>query len=330
VHDFLGLRQLLPKAIKFAADRRVQHRSQLDHCVGKEDHLAVSIIPISGTVQLVKPSPPRIIYDSSDDLGERMKTYDEWIHTAQVKRLIHSGMTITDPCTKACESMNNFSSAAAIVIALTSSVLTSLALTCESKAKPILHALARELSPTDDVYQNTLQQATTKELIPWLGIVGPLCLSNHLTRDSCADPLLTSLNSTFTSSDPIVEVDGHPLIYFKQCTRLAEQINSLVGYSPPRARPPPDVLSYVEFSLMSCVGDDVLRHVEARSTKLVHEEQFLLYRRERMRFLKISFERVKVKLARRRQQTALHEAESFGTRARDTGRHNKGPLGLFH
>jgi hypothetical protein len=104
--------------------------------------------------------------------------YDEWVLAAQVKCLIYFGMTITDPSTKACRAMNNFSSAAAIVIALTSSEITSLALTCESKVRPILHGLARELSPTDDVYQNTLQQMTTKELIPWLGIIGPLCLFN--------------------------------------------------------------------------------------------------------------------------------------------------------
>jgi len=186
----------------------------------------------------------------SDDLGERMKKYDEWILAAQ-----------------ACRANYNFSSAAAIVIALTSSEVASLAMTCESKVRSILHGLARELSPTDDVYQNTLQQTTTttKELIPWL------------------DPLLSSL--TFTCKDPIVEVDGHPLVDFRKCTTLAEQIDSLVQYSPPRACPPPDVLSYVEVSLKSCAGDNVLRDTEVRHAQLVKEEQALLDRRERMRLL---------------------------------------------
>ena len=79
-------------------------------------------------------------------------------------------MIITDPSTKACRNVNNISSAAAIVIALTSSAVTSLPLTCESKAKPILHALARDLAPADGAYQNMLQHATTKDLIPWLGM----------------------------------------------------------------------------------------------------------------------------------------------------------------
>jgi hypothetical protein len=70
--------------------------------------------------------------------------------------------------------MNNFSSTAAIVIALTSPMITALALTRQSKAKPILHALARELTPKDGVYENTLQQAMTNDLVPWLGIVYPL------------------------------------------------------------------------------------------------------------------------------------------------------------
>jgi hypothetical protein len=70
--------------------------------------------------------------------------------------------------------MNNFSSTAAIVSALTSSAITGLVLTCESKANPILHGLAREVTSVDGVYRNTLQQMTTKDLIPWLGIVGPL------------------------------------------------------------------------------------------------------------------------------------------------------------
>jgi len=67
--------------------------------------------------------------------------------------------------------MNNFSSTAAIVSALTSSAITGLVLTCESKANSILRELAREVASADGVYQNTFKKVTTKDLIPWLGIV---------------------------------------------------------------------------------------------------------------------------------------------------------------
>jgi len=165
--------------------------------------------------------------------------------------------------------MKNFSSTAAIVAALQSEIITVLALTCESKANPILCGLARELMPVDGAYNNTLRQAMTNSLIPWL------------------DPLLTSLNSTFARSDPIVEMDGHPLIDFKQCVLLADQIDSLAQYTPPRMPNPPrpEVSSYVEYSLKSSVGNDVLRGLEARSSKLVVEERALLDRREKMRLL---------------------------------------------
>ena len=194
-------------------------------------------------------------------------------------------MTITDPSTKACRNMNNYSSAAAIVVALTSPVITSLPLTCESKARPILHALARDLAPADGAYQSMLQQATTKDLIPWLGMEGSppfLFLATVSSVTPPADPLLSSLNSTFAHSDPIVEVDGHPLIDFKQCIRLAEQIDSLLQYSPPRVRTVPDVVAHVEYSLKSCVSDD---QTLARSHRLTSEEQTLVDRRERMRLL---------------------------------------------
>jgi hypothetical protein len=82
-------------------------------------------------------------------------------------------------------------------------------------------------------------------------------------------------------------MDGHPLIDFKQCILLAEQVDALVQYSPPRIRNStrPEVLSYVEYSLKSCVHSDVLRDIEARSSKLVVEERALLDRREKMRLL---------------------------------------------
>jgi hypothetical protein len=82
-------------------------------------------------------------------------------------------------------------------------------------------------------------------------------------------------------------VDGHPLIDFKQCSEIAEQIESLVQYSPPRTRDStrPDVLAYVEYSLRSSSGDDALRAAEERSANLVLEEQSFLDRREKMRRL---------------------------------------------
>jgi len=183
--------------------------------------------------------------------------------------------------------MKNFSSTAAIVAALQSEIITVLALTCESKANPILYGLARELMPADGAYNNTLRQAMTNNLIPWLGTVVPLRLSRCDPNSTPADPLLTSLNSTFARSDPIVEMDGHPLIDFKQCVLLAEQIDSLAQYTPSRMPNPtrPEVSSYVEYSLKSSVGSDVLRDLEARSSKLVVEERALLDRREKMRLL---------------------------------------------
>ena len=52
-----------------------------------------------------------------------------------------------------------------------SPLVTALALTSESKAKPDLYALAKELTPTDGVYQNALQKVATREVIPWLGTI---------------------------------------------------------------------------------------------------------------------------------------------------------------
>ena len=70
-------------------------------------------------------------------------------------------------------------------------------------------------------------------------------------------------------------MDGHPLIDFKCCSKIAEQIDSLVQYSPPRTRKAtqPDLLAYVEYSLKSRRGDDVLRDAEERSARLAEEER---------------------------------------------------------
>jgi len=160
---------------------------------------------------------------------------------------------------KACRALNDFSSTSAIVVALMSQIVTVLALTCESKAKQVLYALAKELTPTDGVYQSTLKSVATNDLIPWL------------------DLHLSGLNLTFALSNPIVEVDGHPLIDFKQCSEVAEQIEALVRYSP---RTPnttrPDVLAYVEYSLESSNNDDARRAAEERSADLASEEETLL------------------------------------------------------
>jgi hypothetical protein len=174
--------------------------------------------------------------------------------------------------------LNNFSSTSAIVLALTSPLVTALALTCKSKAKPDLHALAKELTPTNGEYQNTLQKVATRDLIPWLGTIDTLHfirLTTNPTRLAHADLHLSTLNSGFAHSDPIVEVGGHPLIDFKYCSEIAEQIDSLVQYSPPRTRDTtrPDLLAYVEYSLKSSRSDDVLRNAEERSARLAEEER---------------------------------------------------------
>lgn len=169
-----------------------------------------------------------------------------------------------------------------------SPIVTALVLTCESRAKQVLYGLAKDLTPTDGVYQNTLQKAGTKDLIPWLGTVDSYVFSVSLpTYPTCADPHLSTFNSSFAHSNPTVEVDGHFLIDFKQCSEVAEQIESLVQYSPPRTRNTtrPDVLAYVEYSLKSRRGDDIVRTVEKRSADLAGEEQSLLEHRKKMKSL---------------------------------------------
>jgi hypothetical protein len=80
--------------------------------------------------------------------------------------------------------LNNFSSTSAIVLALMSPLVTALALTCESKAKPDLYTLEKELTPTDGAYQNTLQKVAARGVIPWLGttdILRSIRLASNLT-----------------------------------------------------------------------------------------------------------------------------------------------------
>ncbi|KAF8497034.1 ras guanine nucleotide exchange factor domain-containing protein [Russula emetica] len=206
----------------------------------------------------------------SDFLEERMGMYEEWIYTA-----------------KECRALNNFSSTSAIVLGLMSPLVSALVLTCESKAKSDLYALAKELTPTDGVYQNTLEKVATRDLIPWLGTIDTVCfirLATNLTRLAHADRHLSTLNSSFADSIPIVEVDGHPLIDFKQCSNIAEQIDTLVQYSPPRTHHTtrPDLLAYVEYSLKCSRSNAVLRNAEERSARLAEEERVFYAQRKKM------------------------------------------------
>ena len=124
----------------------------------------------------------------------------------------------------------------------------------------------------------------TKALVPWLGMV---ILSPYRLQPDLENPLLSSLNSTFCPQQAQFGVDGHTLSDFRKCIRLAEQIDSLVGYLPRRVHNAtrPEVLAYVEYGLKSCVGDEVLRDPEARSAELVGEELAILDCRKRMRLL---------------------------------------------
>ena len=79
-------------------------------------------------------------------------------------------------------------------------------------------------------------------------------------------------------------MDGRPLIDFKHCSRIAEEIDTLVQFSPPRAHysTRPDVLAYVEYSLKSSRGGDVLRSAEERSARLAEEERIFDVQRKKM------------------------------------------------
>jgi hypothetical protein len=168
-----------------------------------------------------------------------------------------------------------------------SPLVKALALTCESKAKSDLYEIAQELTPANGAYQNTLEKVETSDLIPWLGTIDTLRfirLAINLTRLAHADLHLSTLNSSFAHSNPIVEVDGHPLIDFKHCSTIAEQIDTLVQYSPPRTRHTTrsDLMTYVEASLKSSRGGDVLRDTEKRSARLADEERVFHAQRKKM------------------------------------------------
>jgi hypothetical protein len=105
-----------------------------------------------------------------------------------------------------------------------------------------------------------------------------------------ADSHLTTLNSTFAHSDPIYQVDGRPLIDFKQCSEVAEQIDSLVQFSPTHnvKLRKGGVLDFVELSLRESICKDFLVQVrEVRSTELGGQEKVMVEHRARMRALGI-------------------------------------------
>lgn len=82
MHNLLGLRELHPRSIRYTAHRSVQHGSRFDLGMGQEICLAVRILAPLLTLKMLS-----LVCDRSDDLGERMKAYEEWIYTAQVKSL---------------------------------------------------------------------------------------------------------------------------------------------------------------------------------------------------------------------------------------------------
>lgn len=104
---------------------------------------------------------------------------------------------------------------------------------------------------------------------------------------TCVDLHLSTLNSSLAHSNPVIEMDGHPLVDFKQCSKVAEEIEALVQYSPPRTRDAtrPDVLAYVEYSLKSSNGGEVVRAAKERSAELAREEQFILEQRKKVQAL---------------------------------------------
>jgi hypothetical protein len=47
--------------------------------------MSIPVTVLNAKLSPLTPLPPCGFHDSSDELGERMKKYEEWIHTAQVK-----------------------------------------------------------------------------------------------------------------------------------------------------------------------------------------------------------------------------------------------------
>ena len=230
-----------------------------------------------------------------------MKKYEFWIYTAKVGFFILDTKR-ADSYHKACRKLNNFSSTSAIVAALISPSITELILTCDSRsAKQVLHELATELA--DVSYRHVIQNAGMKTLIPWLGTIGPISLPLSHSNPRPIDPHLGSLNTTFVESNPIMEVDGHPLVDFKLFSELADQVNELDQYTPPRIEHTTrqDVLAHVEYSLKSHMKDDTLTpSINDLSAKRALEESAMLVTRERLRSLGLPW------LPPRRSQIPMH------------------------
>jgi hypothetical protein len=208
--------------------------------------------------------------------------------------------------------MNNFLSASAIVAALMSPKVAMLFLACESQAIQIIQALNSDLAPTSG---GTLRQAETNELIPWLGIVGPQRMSCYYLTPTFADPHLSTLDSTFAHSDPIVEVDGHYLVNFKLCSELAEQIDSVAGYSPPpvSSKIRQDVLEYVEYNLHSSLTTKASCAAVVRSARPAGKERSVLTKREMKKSLGESWAPPQGKMnARRREGQMVQKRGDVG------------------
>ena len=196
-------------------------------------------------------------------------------------------MKRADSCHKACRVLNNFSSTSAIVTALISPTINELTLTCDNwPAKQVLHELATEL--TDVSYRHAIQNAGTKTLIPWLGATGPISLPLSHSNPRPIDPHLSLLNKTFVQFHPIMEVDGHILVDFKLFGELADQVNEIVQYTPPRIdlASRQDLLAHIEYSLKSHMFDDTLTpSINNLGAKRALEESKMLKTRERFRSL---------------------------------------------
>ena len=79
-----------------------------------------------------------------------------------------------------------------------------------------------------------------------------------------------------------MEVDGHHLVDFKLFGELAERVNDIVQYTPPRVEHAthPDVLAYVEYSIKLRAQDDT--SINDLSARRIREESKMLETRDRL------------------------------------------------
>ena len=85
-----------------------------------------------------------------------------------------------------------------------------------------------------------------------------------------------------------MEVDGHILVDFKLFGELADQVNEIVQYTPPRIdlASRQDLLAHIEYSLKSHMFDDTLTpSINNLGAKRALEESKMLKTRERFRSL---------------------------------------------